>query len=158
MTNNITSNPNPNPQTPRPPRYLFIHVIVLLSITSSYQNPNPSIVRSSCMRASHDFPLCMCVYLARVSFPANCIFLPCSLFSKISLYSKMGLRPTTIYYFSSIFIFSNFFVSLNLNFINFQIVFINILNFIPNLLRCDATHHLARNSWCQSTYGNIPSL
>jgi hypothetical protein len=52
-------------------------------------------VTSSCMRALHDFLLCMHVYLSHSSFPSSCIFLLCALFSKISLYSKMGLRPTT---------------------------------------------------------------
>jgi hypothetical protein len=48
-------------------------------------------VRSSCMCASHAFLLCMCVYLARVAFPASCLFsLFCALFSKIILFPKMA--------------------------------------------------------------------
>jgi len=65
---------------PRPPRYLFIHVFGLPAITSSYKNPNPIMVRSSCMHDSHAFLLCMHIFFPRASFLASCIS-PTSWFS-----------------------------------------------------------------------------
>jgi hypothetical protein len=85
----------PYPSRPRPPTYLFILILGLSSITISYQNPNPSMVKSSCMCALHVSLLCMRIYLVRVSFPASFLS-PTSCFSFQKYpFPQNGLVPNT---------------------------------------------------------------
>jgi hypothetical protein len=66
---------------------------------SSYQNHNPIMDRSSCMRASHAFLFCMHICLARATFPTCMSALHVLLFLHACLpytcffSSKLGLHP-----------------------------------------------------------------
>jgi hypothetical protein len=72
----------------------FILIFILSVITISYKNPNPNVVRFSCMHTLHAFLLCMqlsshVLLFLPVVLLQNWPYLP-----KIDLFSKLGLHPT----------------------------------------------------------------